>query len=170
MFCTTLSRIVFHSLVCTITTSRLVRIIKVRKLKLSYTDGGQRDKHINYQVKCPRYYYVHFTCPLQNYCEQDAPSKSGRRSQRAGNSKPAGTGRRHEKSSRAEPTRGETGETVMTKKVRGFSDSEIRRFVKSYRKFGKTKSRYGYIPYNLNVMLILLAVNVVLKNTCTNIM
>ena len=37
----------------------------------------------------------------------------------------------------------------MTKKVRGFSDSEIRRFVKSYRKFGKTKSRYGYIPYNL---------------------
>lgn len=42
----------------------------------------------------------------------------------------------------AEGASGEQEEMVVTKKVRGFSDSEIRRFVKSYRKFGKTKSRY----------------------------
>ena len=72
---------------------------------------------------------------LQNYCEQDSNTKSGRKSQRSGNSR-----QRHDNASRAEPA-GEMGETVMTKKVRGFSDSEIRKFVKSYRKFGKTKSR-----------------------------
>lgn len=73
---------------------------------------------------------------FQNYCEQDSPDKSGRRSQRGGNSK-----QRPDKASRAEVAR-EMGETVVTKKVRGFSDSEIRRFIKSYRKFGKTRSRY----------------------------
>ena len=76
---------------------------------------------------------------FQNYCEQDTPTKSGRRSQRGGNQKP--TGQRHEKASRGADPAGEMGETVMTKKIRGFSDSEIRRFIKSYRKFGKTRSR-----------------------------
>ena len=72
---------------------------------------------------------------IQNYCEQDSNTKSGRKSQRSGNSR-----QRHENAGRSEPS-GDTGETVLTKKVRGFSDSEIRKFVKSYRKFGKTKSR-----------------------------
>ena len=82
--------------------------------------------------------FIFFDTHPQNYCE-DAPTKSGRRTKSAAAASTS-TSRRRDK---APPTSrsSASGETVLSKNVRGFSDSEIRRFVKSYRKFSNPKSR-----------------------------
>lgn len=72
---------------------------------------------------------------VQNYCE-DSPSKQAAR----GRAQKARAGRR--RGEPPPPRADEDGrDTMVTKTVRGFSDNEIRRFVKSYRRFPNPKSR-----------------------------
>lgn len=73
---------------------------------------------------------------LQNYCEDQ--------SQRAGGGGGGGgaSGRARGKSNRAvAPPTDDSYETMLVKNMRGFSDAEIRRFVKSYKKFINPKAK-----------------------------
>lgn len=73
---------------------------------------------------------VYLSSHFQNYCEDQSQNNSGKT--RTRNTKPG-----------APPTKDSTGScaTVVSRNIRGFTDSEIRRFVKSYRKFVNPKAR-----------------------------
>jgi len=85
---------------------------------------------------------ITFKLLLQNYCEDaSTPVKpsttSNRRSKPPPEKKPISSSRKRA----APPPPEATDEVVVQRTVKGFSDFEIRRFVKSYRKYGEPKTR-----------------------------
>lgn len=77
----------------------------------------------------------HPSSPLQNYCEDQTQNSA------AGKSRTRGGGGAKAGAPGKESPVGAGYSTVISKNIRGFTDSEIRRFVKSYRKFINPKAR-----------------------------
>ncbi len=78
---------------------------------------------------------------MQNYCEDGSTANAGSKPVPETARKTTSSTRRRDKATPiAIPI--SMDETVVTKTVRGFSDAEIRRFIKSYRKFGEPRTRF----------------------------
>ena len=100
---------------------------------------------------------------LQNYCEDTPTNASGRRSKVTHDETRKTTSRSRREKAPPTSTPGTPEDTGVARHVRGFSDTEIRRFVKSYRKFGEPKSRYGPIdPPSCVVLLSIMHDSIIL--------